>query len=231
MKFGSSAFHIIPDIICTCWRAAIWSGSVLLFEIAQTLCSGTGGQFCPAVVHWMKFPSQAFVPTHCLHFITHTNALDCANQCAQRCSATASAGFLRNYILLSRVTVTVTQHSHGPKLTDVYNALKHCWFSNVSVSRKQPHGLALLPVAARGGSHWLRINLCLALPLWPALDVRDLFHTPSKVELWDLTFKLLGPHLFLGHMTIFKTMKPGCSKGSWEIKNWLNQVLIEKSIT
>ena len=107
---SSSAFAIMPDTICTCWRAAILGGCVLQFEIAQMLISGpnsgTGRQSCPAAVHWMQFQARGFVPTNRLHFITHTNAIDCADQCAQRCSAPASAGFRRNYIF--------TKSCHGP---------------------------------------------------------------------------------------------------------------------
>ena len=110
VKLGSSAFDIMPGTICTCWRAAILGGCVLQFEIAQMLISGpnsgTGRQSCPAAVHWMQFQARGFVPTNRLHFITHTNAIDCADQCAQRCSAPASAGFRRNYIF--------TKSCHGP---------------------------------------------------------------------------------------------------------------------
>ena len=59
-----------------------------------------------------------FSPTHCVHVITHTNAVDCASQWAQYCSATGSAGFQRNCIF--------TKSCHSPKLTDVCNASKHC---------------------------------------------------------------------------------------------------------
>ena len=78
----------------------------------------------------------------------------------------------------------------------------------ISVSRKRPHSLALLqpiePVTARaGGSHWLRIDLCFALPVQPAPDPTGAFglcvHTLSfrnlrfsrafKHELCHLTFK------------------------------------------
>ena len=71
----------------------------------------------------------------------------------------------------------------------------------VSVSRKQPHQLALLqqidPAAARGCSHQYVFglaNLCLALPVQPAPDARALFRTHSKHELCD-DIQLAGPAL------------------------------------
>ena len=81
---------------------------------------------------------------------------------------------------------------------------------HLSVSQKQPHVLSLLQqidsVAASCSSHWLGINLCVALPVLPALDVLAFF----RIQTWT---------------------KSGCPKGSWEIENWLSQVLIEKSAT